>query len=602
MSLTAAGLANWIDVVGMIYSYLQLIEGKGKGGPPQWVFNEIKNMAQYEYDYCDEEDEDEFVEELAVKMALFSANDPALELLPSDDLYLEWDPDGVLDVLAALAPCNSFMQLMSPVFKNTPLCRSEVDESISNEDEEEEDDDEMDTDGSSDDSDEGSDSDESGSDSEDSDANSSTENISVPSLEELSGLYKGDNKWRYLADPAAYIARSGETGDGVMLHRTEPNFGTKYWYDEIPSDLLGAWDSWCDSGDIDRRYDSESAQAPYEYSLHLPAVNPFIPSPDSMAGCGGPKTEDVESVDGGEIPQYMKEPSINHRLAVYNYADRENQWTDIPKVVLLLKFSSGIVAKNIHHHVANDLIGLLLMDALNETAYMAMMAGVTCSIESDDFGFTLAVAGFRDKLDIILPQILDTIFSDDSLFLRAERLDTQVELLLRRYSNEGVKAGGAASQARKLALMPSHFAGKLCEQVLSIYSQHPDRRDQLKLFMDQFLQECVVDFLIHGRFPDSAVYEIIRQLSARLDTWDLKRTAPALAELERRIIPVAKLPSQSVHILRTSPRSPTEKNICVEVYFQAVGCDVRTISNLDILEQMLSEPFFNELRTKKQVN
>ena len=175
MSLTASGLANWIDVVGMIYSYLQLIEGKGNGGPPEWVYNEIKNMAQYEYDYCDEEDEDEFVEELSVKMALFSGSDPVRELLPSNDLHFVWDPDGVLDILAALAPCNSFIQLMSPVFKNTPLCRSD-DESnalINNDDEDEDDemDSRADTDESSDDSDEGSDSDESDSDgSEDSDA------------------------------------------------------------------------------------------------------------------------------------------------------------------------------------------------------------------------------------------------------------------------------------------------------------------------------------------------------------------------------------------------------------------------------------------------
>jgi nardilysin len=71
--------------------------------------------------------------------------------------------------------------------------------------------------------------------------------------------------------------------------------------------------------------------------------------------------------------------------------------------------------------------------------------------------------------------------------------------------------------------------------------------------------------------------------------------------MERHAMPVARLPAQSLHLLRTAARSPTESSVCVELYFQAGGGDVRTASLLDMLEQTLSEPFFNELRTKQQV-
>lgn len=121
MSLTLAGLSNWMEVVGIIYAYLRLLTIDG--GPPVWIYNELKEMSQLEYDYCDEEDDSDFVENLSVQLALFDKNGPPLELLPSDDIYYEWDQGGVLDVLSALAPCNSHVQLISSVFAQTPLCR-----------------------------------------------------------------------------------------------------------------------------------------------------------------------------------------------------------------------------------------------------------------------------------------------------------------------------------------------------------------------------------------------------------------------------------------------------------------------------------------------
>lgn len=121
VSLTVQGLANWISVVGVIYQYLRLI-GTGDG-PPYWVHDEMSRMSRLEYDYCDEEEDSDFAEELSVKLSQFGDKGSVLELLPSDDLQFEWDPNDVRDVLAALAPCNAHIQLMSSVFKHSTLRR-----------------------------------------------------------------------------------------------------------------------------------------------------------------------------------------------------------------------------------------------------------------------------------------------------------------------------------------------------------------------------------------------------------------------------------------------------------------------------------------------
>lgn len=122
VSLTVAGLANWMEVVGIIYEYLRLIDASGV--PPQWIHDEMREMAELEYNYCNEEEDSDFVEDLSVKLAQFDKSAPALDLLPGHDLFFEWEKEGVQDILAALAPCNAHIQLISSTFCNTPLQRN----------------------------------------------------------------------------------------------------------------------------------------------------------------------------------------------------------------------------------------------------------------------------------------------------------------------------------------------------------------------------------------------------------------------------------------------------------------------------------------------
>lgn len=442
--------------------------------------------------------------------------------------------------------------------------------------------------------------------SEDSSEDNEDEGL-IPSLAEIAALYDGPECWRQFADPEFYstICAKREEENCEPSYRVEPNFGTKYWYDDIPEDLLSAWNSWYLSVArlTTKSSDSDASVALKTASLlSLPVANPYVPSIEPLGPIFGPDAPDESAKH--EVPVPLDLPGLNDRLMVYRYFDNGNMWAAIPKAVLSIKFSCNIIAKNIHFHVANHLANLLLQDFLNETLYMVYMAGITCHIEADDFGFTFVVSGFTDKMPIFLAELLGHIFNKEFEFLSEHSLKSQSELLLRRYNNEAMKAGSAASLARKMALLPSQFSGKSCQQVLSAYSDGSETIKKLRQFMGVFMQSCVVDVLVHGKFADDVVNDFVRMVSQGLDQHTSLGTpqfpSPVVA-IERRVTPVTKLPAQSLHILRASPRSPAEKNICVELYYQGCACDLRTMSYLDLLEQCLSEPFFNELRTKQQV-
>lgn len=466
--------------------------------------------------------------------------------------------------------------------------------------------------GSEDDSNDGSDdgSDEEDSDEEDSDEEEEEEEEdagTIPTLEEVAALYKGPQRWRYLADPAFYVLHCEQTGASSL--RTEPNFGTKYWYDVLPGDLLEAWDMWKEvssriageESEIDSKDDEAAVRdLPSTVNLSLPARNPYIPAAETMAPAAEKEGDTIITV---ELPVEVSKPGLNARLNAFRYMDKSNQWVVIPKVVVAMKFSSSIVAQNIHFHVANDLLGLILPDALNEVIYMVMMAGIVCEIESDDYGFSLVVSGFKDKILVVVKDILSTIFDKDFEFISPERFKMQSEVLLRRYNCEAIKAGSAASQARKMGLLPSQYSGKDCEAILAAYATaSAEAHGKLLQFMGLFLRSCVADVLIHGSYGEIDADALINSVSGSLDEWPATPATTAESiEVERGVVPVSQLPAQSMHVLRTTARSQTEQSICVELYFQAGSSDVRTISFLDMLEQILSEPFFNDLRTKQQV-
>lgn len=435
------------------------------------------------------------------------------------------------------------------------------------------------------------------SDGDGSDDSSDEDATAVPSLEEVAVLYTGPECWRYLVDSIAYAAicrnRENETGNSTLY--IEPNFGTKYWRDELPADLLSAWDNWDESPAGLTTGCSEEGNMDFA-SLSLPHVNPYIPIIELSS-----VTDNGDSMpppEVHEVPLQISIPNMSDRIAFFRYLDVGGIWTKIPKIVVAIKLSSSIVASNIHLHVANDLIGLMVLDALNETLYMVSMAGITCQIEADDFGFTIVASGFRDKMPALLSEVIERVFDNKFLFLTENRLKTQSEFLLRRYNNEAVKAGSAASTARRMALLPSQYSGKACQQILMAYPSGDQTILKLRQFMGLFLHSCNIDVLVHGSCSDAdsiSISQLLSESIGRCPRIDL------LTASERHAPPVSKLPAQSLHVLRTAPQSPTERNICVEAYFQAGGYNVHTLSFLDLLEQCLSEPFFNDLRTKQQV-
>ena len=111
--LTERGLANWIYVVKLVYLYIDLLK---REGPQEWIFRELQQVAQIDYDHLDDEEEEDFVERLSVDMRPSLGVDRR-DLLTASSLFWEWDAEAVSRMLAELIPSKAVYHLSSSTYQ-----------------------------------------------------------------------------------------------------------------------------------------------------------------------------------------------------------------------------------------------------------------------------------------------------------------------------------------------------------------------------------------------------------------------------------------------------------------------------------------------------
>lgn len=333
----------------------------------------------------------------------------------------------------------------------------------------------------------------------------------------------------------------------------------------------------------------------------------------------------------------------------------------------------------VHH----DLLTRLVSDSLTEVAYMAAMAELSLNVSNSDAGITICVEGFSDKACLLAQQALSALF-DPSKAATSDRFQRQREILLRKYSNDGLKAENAARSARLLAVKPTkvssadrltYLQATFSDDVATVSAEVRARNDSavasvecvqpgedekqekgeqesvvvierlscatVVSYAGRFLSTCCVDVLVQGNTSSTQALElaqVLKQLCSQLQsTAVITETAPssptpssaAVNAAPREstgfsdaFIPVEDiltLPIDQAVVLAVAPLNRDERNICVETYFQwptpqpplvrgrcvaeGEGTELLLVTTqLELLEQLLTEPFFDNLRTKQQVH
>ncbi|KAL9320134.1 hypothetical protein ACSQ67_011973 [Phaseolus vulgaris] len=346
--------------------------------------------------------------------------------------------------------------------------------------------------------------------------------------------------------------------------QNEPWFGSRYTEEDISQNLMELWRN---PPEIDA-------------SLHLPSKNEFIPSDFSIRASETCADEFANSTS----------PSCIVDEALIKFWYKPDNTFKVPRANAYFRISLKGGYADVKSCVLSELFIHLLKDELNEITYQASIAKLETSVNYVGDMLELKVYGFNEKL----PVLLSKFFSVAKSFMPTDdRFKVIKEDMKRTLKNFNMKPLSHSTYLRLQVLCESfydadeklHYLNDLC-------------LDDLKAFIPGLLSQLYVEGLCHGNLSKEEAISISNIFKMNFPV------NPLPIEL-RHAERVICLPSGANLVRDVSVKNKSEKNSVAELYFQfeqdfGLG-SIKLKALIDLFEEIVEEPFFNQLRTKEQL-
>lgn len=343
----------------------------------------------------------------------------------------------------------------------------------------------------------------------------------------------------------------------------EPWFGSHYSEEDISPKLM---DLWKDPPEI-------------ELSFHLPKKNEFIPCDFSLR---------ADKPDGKlailTTPCCILDESL---MKIWYKIDNNFK---IPRANAYFRINLNGGFNSIKDCLLTEIFVLLIKDKLNEIIYQASVAKLETSLSIGSEKLELRVFGFNDKIPVLLSKILAVATS----FVPADdRFQVVKEDLGRNLKNTNMKPLNHLSYLR---------FETLCERFWDVEEKMRLLDDltlaDLKDFLPVLLSQLHIEGLCHGNLSQQEALRLSSILRASFSGQPL----PVELRVRQSVI---CLPSGANLVRDVSVKNKLETNSVVELYFQIepeAGNDPTKLKAfLDLFQEIVGEPLFNQLRTKEQL-
>ncbi|KAI5465829.1 Metalloenzyme, LuxS/M16 peptidase-like protein [Mariannaea sp. PMI_226] len=346
--------------------------------------------------------------------------------------------------------------------------------------------------------------------------------------------------------------------------KKEKWYGTEYRYEKIPDDLMA-------------ELKAAASITPEKRlkSLHLPHKNNFIPSHLEV--------EKKEVAEPALAPRILR----NDRIARTWWKKDDTFW--VPRANVIVSLKSPLTYASAENNVKARLYSDLVRDALEEYSYDADLAGLQYNVSLDTRGLYLDISGYNDKLPVLLEQVVTTMRDLD---IKAERFDIVKERLIRGYSNWQLQSSyhQVGDYTNWLNAESWDFVvEELVEELPNI------TLDGVRHFQKQLLSQLFLEVYVHGNMYKEDALKLTDMVESIL----LPRVLPPTQwPILRSLI----LPPGSNHVYHKNLKDPANVNHCIETLF-TVGDrgDLVLRAKTLLIDQMIHEPAFDQLRTKEQL-
>ena len=295
------------------------------------------------------------------------------------------------------------------------------------------------------------------------------------------------------------------------------------------------------------------------FKLSLAQPNPFIP-------------DDLELIEG---LSYSK-PVLHKKQSGLNVWHLQNTEFGTPKAEIVILLNSELT-QSLEGLSAARLYAAYISDQLNEDLYPAVMAGLAYSISSSEKGISIVISGYSDKQKVLLQSIVSAMH--DPAWDK-DRFELIKQQLIRQKNN--VKRDYPFRQVISFfyAIVESRWTS-----VDQATAMDDIGFDQLQQFSSRLLSSFDAKVLITGNYKQDSLDSILNQLTVM--KFSHRDLSAKVARLEQVDI--------------SASMAVDHRDAVLVQYIQADNDSIEERATLGLLSQMISAPFYNQLRTQKQL-
>jgi len=302
--------------------------------------------------------------------------------------------------------------------------------------------------------------------------------------------------------------------------------------------------------------------------IRLPQSNPFIPN--QLALIQPPE------IEANKPQQRISEQGIS-------WWHSNDTTFKTPKADFYFTLRSPLANLSPRNVALMALYVKTVNEQLNEFSYPATLAGLGYQLYSHVRGISVRISGYSDKQSLLLEEVLTALkkpaIKDDSFNRHRDELIRHWRNALKQKPYQQ-----SMSQISNLVTEPSWQ-----EQPL-IAALTPVTPDELQSFTQQFLSRLDIEVLGNGNLSQTAMAARVKQLATRLAT---EKPDQPIARPNIRQLPAGQ------KLLRAFEVEHSDN--AVTLYVQGDNKGIATRARFALLNQILSTPFYHELRTRQQL-
>lgn len=344
-----------------------------------------------------------------------------------------------------------------------------------------------------------------------------------------------------------------------ICDQTEKWYGTKYNVQKIDEEWMEKWKN-----------------VELNSNFFLPKPNPFVATDFSL----------VE-----RVPQDVTEHPVviydTEYIRVWHKLDDEFKK---PSSILYFNLSSPIVYSDPQNCNLTNLFVQLFLESINEDLYNADIAGLKVNLKNTTYGIGLTMSGFSDKQPMFLDFILKELFNYE---VDAKTFELFKERYIRSLKNAETEQPYQLA-IYYLSVILTENAWTKQELLESAMILTPD---MLQRFVKQFLSKIHVESFLYGNVDKTKAMSLVGLLEEKLK----KTYSVALPLLARQLFPKREYKLENGCNYLYEKENGIHSSSCILTYLQFGEQSDRNNIYTDLLVQILSEPFSNELRTKEQL-